>query len=517
MSQGRVLDIKQKTARVTWRWIALVVLMVISTSGFANDLQIHNTAVIPYNGGNGEIEFDITWQNSWRLTTGPNNWDAAWVFCKIRRNNGEWTHLNLNSTGHTLPTSPIAVSASLGRADTGAAHNPITNPNVGVFLYRTDTGDGTFTASDVRLQWSYADNGASSSDNIDIKVFAIEMVYVPQGAFYAGDGRAFTAVLRQGSTDFDPWYVTSEDPITTTSGASDGFYYVSAGLSGESASGEVFTVDSGFPKGFGAFYIMKGEISQGQWLEFFNAVTSSQKSSLDITGTSPSGKNSDGLVSRNNLSWTSGDATLPDQGGGADYSTVAMNFISWADVAAYLDWAGLRVMTELEFEKAARGPNAAVTSEFAWGTTALVEPTGITNVGLPTERVNVGSSSNYGLSGPVRVGSNAQGVTTRQASGAGFYGAMELSGNLYEQAVTVGNGAGRTFRGRYHGNGALTSDGRADVSTWPSVNNNVGMGLRGGSWYDFSFAWAVSDRGAAAFANPNRNGYYGGRGVRSAP
>ena len=29
--------------------------------------------------------------------------------------------------------------------------------------------------------------------------------------------------------------------------------------------------------------------------------------------------------------------------------------ISWSDMSAYLDWSGLRPMTELEYEKACRG------------------------------------------------------------------------------------------------------------------------------------------------------------------
>ena len=60
---------------------------------------------------------------------------------------------------------------------------------------------------------------------------------------------------------------------------------------------------------------MKGEISQGQWVGFFNTLTATQKSTRDIT--SATGKNTDNLTYRNNVSWSSGDATLPDQGSGA--------------------------------------------------------------------------------------------------------------------------------------------------------------------------------------------------------
>jgi formylglycine-generating enzyme required for sulfatase activity len=43
-----------------------------------------------------------------------------------------------------------------------------------------------------------------------------------------------------------------------------------------------------------------------------------------------------------------------------------MNILSWFDVAAYLDWAALRPMTELEFEKVCRGPENRIAGEYAW-------------------------------------------------------------------------------------------------------------------------------------------------------
>lgn len=173
---------------------------------------------------------------------------------------------------------------------------------------------------------------------------------------------------------------------------------------------------------------MKGEISQGQWLAFFNSLTTTQKSARDIT--SASGKNSDSLSFRNNISWSSGDAILPDQGGGATYEYVPMNYLSWVDIAAYLDWAGLRPMTELEFEGAARGPYRAVSGEFAWGGTyaSVQTATGITNGGTASEGASSAANLVFsnGVSGPLRVGAMAKGDSTRVASGAGYYGCVDL-------------------------------------------------------------------------------------------
>ncbi len=49
----------------------------------------------------------------------------------------------------------------------------------------------------------------------------------------------------------------------------------------------------------------------------------------------------------------------------------ACNRVLWHDGATYADWAGLRPMTELECEKACRGPVYPVTGEYAWGNTTF--------------------------------------------------------------------------------------------------------------------------------------------------
>ena len=105
---------------------------------------------------------------------------------------------------------------------------------------------------------------------------------------------------------------------------------------------------------------MKYEISQGQWVSFFNKLTASQKLGRDITDAT--GKNTDIETNRNTVAWTNAanDATCtaPDR---------ACNFLSWGDGIAYADWAGLRPLTELEFEKACRGAGNPVSNEYAWG------------------------------------------------------------------------------------------------------------------------------------------------------
>jgi formylglycine-generating enzyme required for sulfatase activity len=506
----------------------LLLIAVVAWSisdGACNGIDITNISLGTRDAstGNAPINFDISWNNSWRSTgngaPAPNNWDAAWVFVKFRKNGGNWAHASLNDTGHSVPSG---ASLDIGLVDTSASFDISTNPAVGVFIYRSEDGTGTFSKSGLSLSWKYTQDGVSTGDTIDIRVYAIEMVYVSTGSFFAGDNATSTAAFRQGSTDTDPWYIGSESAITTgtQSGSGTGvgetnseYRYVSAGMSGEDATGAVFTIPADFPKGFQKFYIMKGEISQSQWVSFFNTLTATQKTTRDITATK-----GDNLLYRNNISWTSGDARLPDRGGGATYASVGVTYVSWADLVAYLDWAGLRPMSELEFEKSGRGPYRAVSGEYAWGSTsvtcAAVSNAGLANEAATTAAANCVCNANAG--GSMRVGAVAAGDATRIAAGASYYGAMDLSGNVWERPVTLGNATGRGFNGAKHGNGTLTSSGDGDVPTWPAANA-IGSGYRGGGWNYSTPSERLSDRSIAAGADSPRYSSNGGRGVRSAP
>ncbi len=500
--------------------LCMLCALLAAQRGECSDVVVSSIVVGTPNQVSGEvsISFDISWTHSWRTVSTPYTWDAAWVFMKYRVNGGAWNHARLNETGHTVPSN---TALTIGLANTNSSFNITNNPAVGAFIFRRTSGSGNFSATGVSLSWNYAANGVTITDNIEVQVYAVEMVYVSQGPFYAGDSDTSTASFKQGSSDSDPWFIDREDALSTTDSSGNGtgtgqfdrLFYNPPTTDGD-GNGAVYSLPASFPKGFAPYYVMKGHISQRQWVSFFNTLSATQKATRDITV-----DKGDSLSYRNNVSYTTGNATLPDQGGGTTYGLVGMSYLSWGDVAAFLDWAALRPMSELEFEKVARGGLTAVPGEYAWGSTAATQATSIINSAQGSERTQSGSRISYGnhasVQGPLRTGSFGYLVTSREEAGAGFYGAMDLSGSLWDRVVTVGNTTGRAFNGSLHGDGVLNASGNADTSGWPA-SNAEGAGFRGGSWYDSLTLARLSDRSRAALIDTTRANTFGGRGVRSA-
>jgi hypothetical protein len=214
------------------------------------------------------------------------------------------------------------------------------------------------------------------------------------------------------------------------------------------------------------------------------------------------------------------------------------------DLASYLDWAALRPITELEFEKACRGPNVPVGNEYAWGNTNIhTSAYTLAQEYLPDEYIsNTGTYTGNcayisTMVPPVRCGIFAASSTnhSRQETGATYYGIMEMSGNMTEPIVTCGNAAGQSFTGK-HGNGSLDSLGNANQDFWPGINGNAesstantaylgstgvshaaGSGYKGGCIFCNANICEISDRNGVSVLIIYRLSYYGGRGCRTAP
>jgi len=488
--------------------LLLLFIAISSTTAFANNVVFSNVHLSGQNTSShySLVNFDISWDNSWRTNAGPNNWDAAWVFVKYRlKTQTTWNHATLNwvdgtgsGDGHTEPTnSNIASSNDNG---SGGAY--------GVFIYHNSAmAQGSVNYTGAKLRWNYGVDGLADADSVEVCVFAIEMVYVPQGSFELGSGGTEVDPFYLYPTTTNTYTVSNENAITVGTTAGN-LYYATVQNGGDQAG----PIPAAFPKGFDAFYCMKYEISQEQYAEFLNKLTATQD------GTRFPNQNGN---YRHAITGSAGARTTTNP-------NVACNYLSWADVAAYLDWAALRPMSELEFEKACRGTNTPVANQYAWGTTNIADSAytlsnaGANNEGIATNYSTTAGNASYNttdgsINGPLRCGIfAANGSNTgRETAGATYYGIMEMSGNLWERPVTVGNATGRAFTG-INGDGVLDATGNANSSNWPNTTA-TGAGFRGGGWSYVAADLRLSDRDLAALTGSNRYTACGGRGVRLAP
>ena len=85
--------------------------------------------------------------------------------------------------GHSGGTGTASVLEA-GLKDDKLAFDASTNPGIGVLVYRSSDGTGTFSATGVQFRWNYGIQGLSGCDAVDIKVFAVEMVLVRGGSFW---------------------------------------------------------------------------------------------------------------------------------------------------------------------------------------------------------------------------------------------------------------------------------------------------------------------------------------------
>ncbi|MCX6165082.1 MAG: hypothetical protein NTU73_09555 [Ignavibacteriae bacterium] len=483
--------------------------VLVNYSSFGNNVSLTNISLTGQNTTNHYtmVKFDIQWENSWRTSSAPNNWDASWVFVKYRIGTGQWQHAWLNNTGHI---NPAGSTISTGLVEPSLPFNPTTNPGMGVFIYRDADGTGTFSKTGVQLRWNYGANGLNDNDIVDIRVYTIEHVYVPQGSFYIGSGGTETSAFYKYPTTTNAYQIINEDAITVGT-AIDNLYYASSTYGGDRLGPIPFS----FPKGYNAFYCMKYEISQQGYVDFLNSLSTAQANNRFYNI---------GSSFRYGITRTNGVFSTTNP-------FLACNNLNWADIAAYFDWSGLRPITELEFEKVCRGTVQPVPNEYAWGTTEVSSsPYSLINSGANNENIATNYSATFGnaaynlttpyngsINGPVRVGIFAgnSGNTGRVTSGATYFGAMEMSGNLLEHFVTVGNPPGRGFTGK-HGNGLLDNSGYANVTDWQG-SSSYGAGFRGGYWYYYAWYLRVSERSGAAGTDANRYDSDGGRGGRTAP
>ncbi len=487
--------------KISFSKIASALFLLFALNVSANNVQITGTSV---SGSN--VTFDISWDNSWNANVAPANWDAVWVFIKFQDCNTRlWAHAGLSTlSADHIAGSPLQV-------------DPVADGK-GVFIRRSSLGGGNIASTSVTLKMTIPPG------TYNYKVYGIEMVNVPQGGFKIGDASI--------PSSLSEYSIVSDGALT------------SSNLGGAPAAANV---PLAYPVGFTSMYCMKYEISQEQYVDFLNALTYNQQKTHTVTdpisaaGTyamsgTYTGRNGVKISVPGNNSAIPAiyvcDATNGNENSIDDGQSVAMNYLNWSDVSAYLDWAALRPMSELEFEKICRGANQPrITGEYPWGTTAIspIYPVNVQNQLKPNEKYNtevnglcnisyISAYSLLSFDGPLKVGFSTSGTSGRASAGASYYGTMEMGGNVHDMVVNLSS-EGVVYTGLL-GDGDLLPDGNSNVASWPS-STSTGIGFKGGAYdtnpggysntgYDYV---RVSDR-SFIYNGSTIRGSGGGRGVR---
>ncbi len=449
-----------------------------------------NAASLPY-----KVKFTVSWNNSWR---NDRNYDAAWIFLKYAGTSyqqASYRHAKLMNSGHQLllnhiPGSPAPVLE-------------IPDDRIGLFIYPSAKYRGSVSWTiELALDTAILREPGFNSGNRLMDVFGIEMVQIPQGAFTLGEAdtaaawRNYSLFISDGHGRPGGLWKVSAEKVSIPVGKEKGKLYYNAQVALYQGD-QKGVIPETFPKGFHAFYIMKYETTQGQYAAFLNSIPNGASASRANFG----GK--DYYLYRGSIRFDNGRYAAGSPGR-------PCNYFSWDDACAYADWAGLRPMTELEFEKACRGPMNPIANEFPWNSNSKNKLQRIVN--LDDELIWLHNLKEIGLAD-----------NNREQFGASYYWVMDLAGSLWERCVTIGDSTGRSFQGT-HGDGMLAPYGFASNADWPKGSTETaGFGFKGGGYYEHHMQYGsfnphspVGYRNFGSWPGGARSLAYGSRFVRTA-
>lgn len=561
------------------RRVFSLILMVLACCGvrgvYGDGLQISSVRLSGQNQSTGtcRIVYNLSWAHSWRMlaSSGLPGHDAVWVFARFRVFGGAWQPCRLEVAGHSAGNGTPLQWLS-GLVSPHLPHHPVSNPVVGLMIGRSGPGNGTVAAGGLELLWNYRLQGLSDTEVVEVAVYGVEMVYVSAGPFWLGSGGdepgRFYHIVDSLNRRL-PVAVGADSLVVWTTSTSGGSFGASSGVTGTagsnsgmgsslslsgpvgSARGVCRTVEStayaggiqlpaDFPVGYKAFYIMKYELSQSQYRDFLNSIPySEQHARTNGSPDRPAGTPALGSGHRQCIRirqpgrpGISGALYGCDANQNGVYDEAddgqgtACNFLNWADLSAYLDWAGLRPITEGEFEKACRGPQFPQPGEYPWGLAPVVPADSLLFARTEHESAFMAANCIIGnqtlVDGPSRVGAVGDTLAPRSSTGKSWYGIADLGGNVREWVVEMGNLGSLAMRS-VHGDGYVGPRAVHDVQGWPDPHLANGMLIRGGGWSDPPHSARVSAvdtsyvASHASYTPPPliRAAQVGGRGARS--
>lgn len=406
-------------------------------------IRFGSGTIVPRDAKTAALTFDVSYQGCFRDDLSH---DATWVFFKVRaEGSSDWQHVRLaadkvmNPTGYGCTEANVPIDLMVPAGEDGFT---------GMFIRSADHCPGTtLNARGVTAVWDFtANEGITKDTKVEMRAFAFRMIYVPKGPFTVGSGGHEMYGFYQytdGKQDTQPYTVSGAGPIPT--GMQEGQLWARG--SEPEDGGEI---PATFPNGYAAFYCMASPVDGAPYAAYLNmlpAAVADKRFFIDAvlgrSGKSPNYIYSGSYRQKSNGIWG----------------------LSYLDGALFSAWAGLRPMTEFEYEKALRG---------------FREP-------VPDE------------------------------AGYSFWG-MNFGGGIYNgqprmRVVAIDDPVGRAFLGT-HGLGELALPADWPPETAEGVATRGGWGAAGGGGFQDTFR--TSDRHMSDVDAERRAGF-GWRCVRTAP
>ncbi len=484
----------------------LVPVQQPSKSPLNEHVYFSRISLLPRDAGSAVIQFDIGWTGSWRHDV---NHDAAWIFFKYRVEGDTektWRHVFLKAdAGKVLNPSGYGQGAAAplsfdwgctpkdGKTFTAAGDTQFdflvpdgADGFTGAFVRRADHGMGTASGAKLTVLWDLTKaEGVKPDTKVAIKAYGIRMIYVAEGPYALGSGAtesgAFytfqpekkrgaekerismggaTMVIHEevAETDeFPPYRVTSSNAVPT--GRTPGRLWA---RSAEPPDGG--EIPASFPNGYRAFYMMFCPMPQAVYASFLSSLPPDQGEYHHEQGNHATEAGWSGAIVK------STDPENPYEFHHGRLKSHCTWWLKWDDATAFAAWSGLRPMTELENEKALRGPRLPAREEAGnsfWG---------------------------------------------------GSYGGGRYNAHPREMVVTVATTNGLAYRGT-HGGGSPTNW----PGDWPANKSAQGTGIRNGQEAACGITelrgpmWCTSCRLEANLNDPERGKLYGFRAARTAP
>jgi hypothetical protein len=322
-------------------------------------------------------------------------------------------------------------------------------------------------------------------------VFAVEMVYVPEGEFNCAKRYAERSSSPGASYDYNyslrhsleapgdnfPIINTFLSPIINsfTMNCNSSLTLTSSvrikGDAGIDTNLDGIIDNTTFPIGYKSFYCFKYELTEQQYADFLNTLQTNQQVNLVGAGLN--------ITFNNGLYYSS----QPNQACG---SSNGMRFLAFAD------WSGLRPISILEFNKASYGPFQPigysgvnhirrtspscpsccqswlfVNDQFLDYFVTLYPASGDKVFYYAGNGIN----QYYGGIGDITqrdrlfdVGSLANQNSNKLSAGASYYGILDLTGNAIEPVVRLENISNFSS---VNGDGSLSVNGSSNVPFWP--------------------------------------------------